>query len=301
MLNTSISKVLEMLGVLVNHGPIGIAALSEKLGVTSRMIYRYMEALKEVGVEVRKEKTKYYVSPTSPYLLRLVKGVRFSQNEALTIAQVLNSVNSRSPEVRHLREKLAVIYNKKVLSEHGVDERVAENLEVLYNAIMLEQVVCLRNYESPSSGQVSDRYVEPFVFLSGNTEVRCYELLTGMNKTFKIARAQSVELLELKWSFKERHRLLHVDIFQFSGEQTMPVSLCLGTLAKNVLMEECPMAKDHLTPTPDGRFILNIEVCSYKGVGRFVLGLYEDIEVVGSESFRAYIRDCVANMSKRFK
>ncbi|MBO5699080.1 MAG: transcriptional regulator [Bacteroidaceae bacterium] len=292
-------KHLQLLDLLVNHGPITVQEMVVKLGVDLRVVYRYLNAIKDSGIEVEKIGPKYIASTESPILQNLVKGFRFSQNEILTILKVFNSVNDNSPEVRYIKEKLSAVYNKKGLAEHGVDRRLADNLAVLYQAYVTQQIVCLKNYDSPSSGKVSDRYVEPYMFLSNNTEVRCYEVLTHMNKTFKVARAESVELLDLKWSKQCNHSFYHVDLFQFTGEKTMSVSLILGNLSKNVLLEEYPLAERYLKPEDDGRYRLDIEVCSYKGVGRFVIGLFEDIEILGNEDFILYIRECIQRMQEK--
>ena len=46
-----------------------------------------------------------------------------------------------------------------------------------------------------------------------------------------------------------------------------------------------------LDPTPDGdrHWLLRLDVCSYMGIGRFVLGLFENVEVLGGEGFYSYI------------
>ena len=37
---------------------------------------------------------------------------------------------------------------------------------------------------------------------------------------------------------------------------------------------------------------------SFLGIGRFVLGLYEDIEVIGCEEFKAYLAGKIKSMNK---
>jgi predicted DNA-binding transcriptional regulator YafY len=48
----------------------------------------------------------------------------------------------------------------------------------------------------------------------------------------------------------------------------------------------------------DNHWLLHMNVCSYVGIGRFVLGLYDDIEVLESNDYRDYLRQKVENMSK---
>ena len=152
----------------------------------------------------------------------------------------------------------------------------------------------LKGYQSPSSGSVSKRMVEPFQFMRNNAEVRCYEPASGMNKTFKVMRTREVVVLDLLWEHKDEHRAFKTDLFHFSGEETKPVKLALGPLATSLLIEEFPGAEQQLKQMRGGKQLLETEVCNFKGVGRFVMGLYDDIEVLGCKEFQEYINERIA-------
>ena len=283
-------RQLRLLVLLTQDRDTDIDSLSRELQMSRRSIYRYIETFRELGFVVEKRGNRYRVSPSSPFFRRITERIHFTEDEALTINQVLNAVYDRSPQVRHLRQKLSSLYDFDVLARHGVDEHIARNLASLYDAVKLERVAVLRGYVSPSSGKVSDRMVEPYMFLSENSEVRCYELATGMNKTFKISRAERVDLLDMLWSHKEAHQPFYTDMFGFSGEQLFPVRLVLGALSARLLLEEVPSVPSQLALLDDGRYRLHARVCSYKGVGRFVLGLCDDVEVESPRDFKDYLR-----------
>lgn len=283
-------RQLRLLVLLTQDRDTDIDSLSRELQMSRRSIYKYIETFRELGFVVEKRGNRYRVSPSSPFFRRITERIHFTEDEALTINQVLNAVYDRSPQVRHLRQKLSSLYDFDVLARHGVDEHIARNLASLYDAVKLERVAVLRGYVSPSSGKVSDRMVEPYMFLSENSEVRCYELATGMNKTFKISRAERVDLLDMLWSHKEAHQPFYTDMFGFSGEQLFPVRLVLGALSARLLLEEVPSVASQLALLDDGRYRLHARVCSYKGVGRFVLGLCDDVEVESPRDFKDYLR-----------
>lgn len=283
-------RQLRLLVLLTQDRDTDIDSLSRELQMSRRSIYRYIETFRELGFVVEKRGNRYRVSPSSPFFRRITERIHFTEDEALTINQVLNAVYDRSPQVRHLRQKLSSLYDFDVLARHGVDEHIARNLASLYDAVKLERVAVLRGYVSPSSGKVSDRMVEPYMFLSENSEVRCYELATGMNKTFKISRAERVDILDMLWSHKEAHQPFYTDMFGFSGEQLFPVRLVLGALSARLLLEEVPSVASQLALLDDGRYRLHARVCSYKGVGRFVLGLCDDVEVESPRDFKDYLR-----------
>lgn len=292
-------RQLRLLVLLTQDRDTDIDSLSRELQMSRRSIYRYIETFRELGFVVEKRGNRYRVAPSSPFFRRITECIHFTEDEALTINQVLNAVYDRSPQVRHLRQKLSSLYDFDVLARHGVDEHIARNLATLYDAVKLERVAVLRGYVSPSSGKVSDRMVEPYMFLSENSEVRCYELATGMNKTFKISRAERVDLLDMLWSHKEAHLPFYTDMFGFSGEQLFPVRLVLGPLSARLLIEEVPSAASQLALLDDGRYRLHARVCSYKGVGRFVLGLCDDVEVESPRDFKDYLRARVRFLTQK--
>ena len=85
---------------------------------------------------------------------------------------------------------------------------------------------------------MSNRIVEPYMFINQNNEVRCYELTTKTNKTFKITRIESIEQLDLLWSHESEHAPFYCDLFGFTGEEKHPISLLLDQLATSILLEE---------------------------------------------------------------
>lgn len=283
------ARQLKLMLLLTQNRLLSIEEICNRVGMSRRSVYRYIDAFKSMGFVVKKEGTRYRLDHSSPFFSEIVTGIQFTEAEGVALSQILNSVYNNSAEVRALREKLSNLYNPDILSRHGVDSKLAQNISRIFQAIKEERVVLLRDYNSPSSGQVSNRIVEPYLFINENAEVRCYELSTKMNKTFKVSRCADVELLDLLWSHKEEHMPFYSDLFGFTGDTRLPVSLLLGQLSTSVLLEEYPDAQRQMTLQPDGRQLLKTEVCSYVGIARFVLGLYDDIEVVDSPEFKEYL------------
>ncbi len=81
---------------------------------------------------------------------------------------------------------------------------------------------------------------------------------------------------------------------------TTRVALRLGVLAKSVLLDEYPQAERRLTQEDDSHWLWEDEFCSMKGVGRFVMGLLEDIEIVDAPELEDYIREQISQAATRF-
>ena len=293
-------RQLRLMVMLASSRRYTVEEVSRELSMSRRSIYRYIDAFRSMGFIVHKKGTRYNLDHESPFFLEITDRIHFSDDEAIAINQVLNAVVDNSPQVRHLREKLSSLYDFNVMAKHGVDDQVAKNLSRLYNAIQSERVVVLKNYRSANTGQVSNRIVEPYLFTAENSEVRCYEITTGMCKTFKLNRIEKVEILDVLWSHKQKHAPYYVDLFHFGGEDRHVVKLLMGTLATSILLEEYPGAETQIKLNDDGRHLLTTEVCSYKGIGRFVMGLADDIEIVGSPEFVEYIKRRTKDLTEKF-
>lgn len=293
------SRELRLLQMLTRTGGLDIRTICERMQMSERTFFRHMATFRELGFIVRRSGTNYSLDPASPFFAELTEGIRFSEQEAVTLRRLLDGVSDLSPEVRHLRSKLASLHDPSFLERHEVDERTARNIKTLYQAVREKRLAVLCQYASPGRGQAADRIVEPYRFLAGNNEVRCYEPASGLCKTFKPARAKEVHLLDLLWSYEDRHRPFYQDAFHCTGEELLPVELRLGRLATSILLEEYPAAAADLEHQAAGTSLLRTRVCSYKGVGRFVLGLFDDIDVLATDGFRHFLSAKAALLTKK--
>jgi len=265
--------------------------LCSMVGISRRNFYYYIEFFRDCGFKVYKRGVIYSIDRHSPFFSRIAERISFTEEEAVLIRRLLDKADFGNALVANLKKKLDRFYDFDILANDELREQAAYNIGVLYDAIKFERQVVLRGYASPHSKTTKDRLVEPFLLMNNNNEVRCFEPSSMMNKTFKVSRMQNVEMLDTEWIYKQKHRQMYTDIFMFSGEERHPVSLRLGQLSYNILKEEYPQAVPFITEEADGRHRLDLDVCSYAGVGRFVLGLFEDIEVLGGEGFTSYMEE----------
>ena len=207
--------------------------------------------------------------------------------------------NGSSVAVNQLRRKIENAYALSVSAPSLVRRQMNSNLSVLRQAMERKRMVRLVGYSSPNSHTVKDRIVEPFLLLHDNEDVRCHELLSHTNKTFKISRMKDVEELDTPWLHEDRHRQVFTDIFMFSGEECHRVKLRLGQLSHNLFVEEYPQGVRYVARQEDSSWLLDIEVCDYRGLGRFVLGLYKDIDIVEGEGFMAYMQEEIESLTQK--
>lgn len=293
MRHDKFGRELDLLLMLTENRHHDGETICRRLGISRRTFYYYLESLRDWGFIVEKNGRQYSVDRESPYLKRLFETINFTEEEALTLLSILNKVGDENALTQRIRDKLDRFYDFHILENPELREQVAHCVSVLYDAIKRKRVVKIIGYSSPHSKTVTDRVVEPFLMLNNNNDVRCHELASGENKTFKLSRMRDVIMLDLSWSHEARHKQVFTDIFMFSGEERYFVSLRLDLLAYRVLLEEYPRVAPYVTEEDEQHRRLRLEVVSLLGIGRFVLGLYDHVEVLGDEAFVAYIKDSV--------
>lgn len=294
-------RQLRLMMMLTQNRNYTLEELGERLDMSTRNVYRYVEAFKMAGFVVRKKGKYYSLDKSSPYFKDITSLVHFTEEEAYILKRAIESVDGNTMLKQDLKRKLYKVYDYDILSEIVVRNGIADNVHFLYEAIKQKKQVYFRQYKSSNSHVVKDRLVEPFAFTANNNEIWCYEPMSGRNKLFKVSRISKVEMTETPWQAEAEHREGYIDVFHNSSDRRLPVTLRLGMAAANLLVEEFPLAEKYMTKEEDGHWIFSVEVCRYEGVGRFVLGLYEDIEIIDSPEFKEFLSEKMKKIAEKMK
>jgi predicted DNA-binding transcriptional regulator YafY len=141
--------------------------------------------------------------------------------------------------------------------------------------------------------------VEAFAFTTNYEQVWCYCLEEQEVKLFRVSRIGAVEIQSELWQHETAHVAGYIDIFRMHSNEKMRIILKMGLRSSSLLVEEFPLASKQLQKISDNEWLLDTEVCSYEGVGRFVLGLPEDIEIIESPEFLQYISNQAEKIKKK--
>lgn len=285
-----LERLLRLMKLMTGNVNYTVNDLAERLDTSYRSIYRYIETFKEAGFVVHKlEGGIYKLGKESRYFKDISQLVHFTDEEAHIVNQLIEGLDDTNALKQNLRKKLSTVYNCTSMASSIVRGKNASNVNRLLEAMEEQRQVVLVDYASSHAGVTRNRIIEPFGFTTNYVQAWCYEPESGMNKLFKISRIGSVEVLDKAWQYTDKHQEGYIDIFRMTGFTKHRVCLKLGMLAHNLLVEEYPLAERDITPTKDGQWMLDTEVCNYVGIGRFVLGLLDDIEIVDSPEFDEYI------------
>jgi len=286
-----IERLLRLMKMLTGNISYNINDLSDRLDMSVRTIYRYIDTFREAGFIIKKQGDIIRLDKSSPYFKDISQLIHFTEEEAYILKSAIESIDESNLLKQNLKKKLYTVYDYKILAETVVHSKDAKNVNRLIEAIENKRQVRLCNYSSANSHEISNRLIEPFSFTTNYIQIWGYESESAKNKLFKLSRIESVEILPSLWQNESRHEKGFIDIFRISSFEQIPIKLCLSLRAANLLTEEYPLSAKYLTKINDNKWILETNVCSFEGVGRFIMGLLQDIEIIEPQKLKEFIRD----------
>ena len=285
-----IERLLRLMKMLTGNVLYTVDELADKLDMSVRTIYRYIDTFREAGFIVKKRDDVFRLDKSSPYFKDISQLIHFTEEEAYILKSAIESIDETNLLKQNLKKKLYTIYDYKILADTVVHGKVAKNINLLVEAIENKRQVQLCNYSSAHSKTIRNRLVEPFAFTTNYIQLWAYDVEEKTNKLFNIKRIESIELLSQVWQYEAGHASGNIDIFRISSFEQIPVKLKLNLRAANLLTEEYPLSENYLTKINDTEWTLKTNVCSFEGVGRFIMGLLQDIEVIEPEELKLFIR-----------
>lgn len=287
--------ILRLLLMLSGGVRYSVSELANRFSLSKRTIYRDLNTIEDVGFVLDRRKGLYTLKTSSENTKKINSLLHFSEEEAYILCKALDIVKGGTSVSERLIRKLNVLYDFRALSQLSRKPEIV-TVNILNEAINNKKQVRLCSYRSSNSETISDRIVEPFEFLPEYSAIWCFDTHDSNCKQFKICRIEKVEILESAWFFEKLHRVHFVDAFRMSAFDVIDtVEAELTLKAANLLIEEFPLAEKFLktleAPGKTIRYKLNIPVADYHGIGRFVLGLPGDVKVVGSESFKHFLKE----------
>lgn len=293
-----IERLLRLMKMMSGNINYTIDELADKLGTSYRSIYRYIDTFKESGFVVEKLHSNVYKLGKMPRTYVDLKSlIYFSEEEAYIVNSLINSLDSTNMLKTNLKKKLSAVYGSTSIINYVQKKELAEHIELLGQAIREKKRVILKSYESSHSHEVSDRFIEPFEFTTNCIDVWGYDLEKKENRVFKISRIGRVSLLDDSWCNEEIHEKSKTDCFRISSFEQSRVKLELSIMAKNLLIEEYPLAEKDIRKEGD-KWILDTMVSGMEGVGRFFLGLAHEIKILESDELKEYTRKFIERYLK---
>lgn len=295
-----IVRLLKLMELLTSNVDYTIQELMERLETSRRSIFRYLDSFKSAGFTMKKKGNNIHKLLThSCHKIELSQLIHLSEEEAYLLHNLLGALTSDCQVAINLEKKLTALFDATSITEIIGNKVIGENIMRLRQAMDEKKQVTLVRYESGNTMSITDRLVEPIRFSTNYADVYAYEVSTGITKVFKISRISQVEVSLTDWQYEEKHEKIETDCFRMAGKEDIPVTLKMTLKAKNLLIEEYPLSQRDIY-LENGSWILKTTVKDLAGVGRFYLGLSDQIEIIQSPELVSFVRNHIRKNLARF-
>lgn len=284
-----ILRVFQLITLLKKEPAKSIRFLAGILESTDRTVYRYLDLVKELGFELHKDhNNKFQILGEEEY-----QSISFSNEEVLLLRDLVMTTGKDNKLRDSLLQKIYLQSEMAIQGNQILKANLGKMVEKINSSISENKRILLKGYHSLNTQKISDRIIEPITLTDNYNSICGFEVETQLNKYYNLERITEVIQLDETQQFKELHQLDEMDVFGFSeknGEKFI-VELSISLRAYILLKEEYPMIENHIKKEKKSdRYHLKIEVNNPKPITRFILGLKDDIDVLGSSEFKQYLK-----------
>jgi proteasome accessory factor C len=279
-----ILRVLQLITLLKKEPAKSIRFLAGVLESTDRTVYRYLDLIKELGFDLHKDhNNKFHILGEEEY-----QTISFSNEEVSLLRDLVLSTGKDNKLKDSILQKIYLKSELAIQGNHVLKANLGRMVEKINSSITENKRILLKGYHSINTQSISDRLIEPICLTDNYNSVCGFEVDTQLNKYYNLERITEVVLIDELHEFKKLHHLDEVDVFGFSNKngEKFIVELSISFRAYVLLKEDYPKIENHIKKEKNSeKYLLNVEVNNPKPITRFINGLKDEIEVLGSESF----------------
>jgi proteasome accessory factor C len=282
-----IYRLFQLINYLKARPAKSVRSIESFLETSERTVYRYLDLLKDLGFTIEKDiNNKIFIAASAD-----VELLPFTPQEAHYLKKLILSAGKENQLAQSVLQKIQHSSEIELGADSLFKAHLAKIIEQISEAILDRKRLLIRGYSSANSQSISDRLVEPTCFTENYDAVSAFEVETKLNKYFNIERITRVDVLDVPMQYEEKHEFFKPDIFGFQGQSMdKEIELQMSMRAYLLLKEEYPMSATFIkTESGSESYYIKANVQSFKAPGRFVLGISDDVKVLGSEEFIEYI------------
>lgn len=283
--------ILQYLLYLSGPFPRSRADILSRFDMQDRDLYRCNQKLKDAGFIIDLLDGGYLLRKCNQEGKTLSDLFHFSEEENFLLAKAIDKLHDENPLKESLRNKLYSVYDYKYLPKPTILANKEGIIADIIDAIKNKEQLVLMAYRSSNSGFIRDRLVEAFELQSDFGSFWCYEPESGECKLFKVSRVDKIKKTNKPWQFESKHHAPFTDAFRMSGLKKTDIRLILSLRAANLMVEEYPLTQTFLKQLTDNEWQFDGWVCGFDGVGRFIMGLVEDVKIIKPNELYLFIKN----------
>ena len=220
-----LERLLRLMKMLTANTEYTIDDLAERLMMSRRTVYRYIDTFREAGFVIKKSGEHIRLDKESPHFKDISQLIHFTEEEAVILKSAIENIDDDNLLKQNLKRKLYSVYDNRTLADTIVKGRLSGIVHNLVGAIAEKRQVVLQAYRSARGAAVRDRRVEPFAFTTNYVNIWCYDTEDGLCKLFKTSRIGAVLPLGDEWAHEAEHREGFMDVFRMNGHDRHRIRL----------------------------------------------------------------------------
>lgn len=292
------TRILRLILYLSCGYPKSKEECKEYLCIGESSFFNYCNLIKDIGFDIVQKDGSYWISNKHNESNILSKLLYFSEEEGYVLSKAINNTEGKQAIVQNLHNKLNLFLNHDESVKCYINKNKDKMVKTIFNALKEQKQVVLVNYSSGNSQSIRNRTIEPFEFKDDFNLVWGFDIDLEKNRQFKLTRIQEVIVLPIVWRNSHLHRSLPVDVFRNTGDLNKRVEFEMNLRAKNLLIEEYPLSEKYLVQKADNQFLFTVMVSKYEGPARFVLGVIDDVKVIGDNGFWDFLIKKIEKIKK---
>lgn len=282
-----------MVYILLAHDRITAAELAQKLDVSVRTIYRYVDTLSTAGVPVYVTKGRNGGIALLPEFK--VSKAMVNENEQVDILTSLKNMRDLDVLDNQALDKLAAVFQQTPVDWLKIDPTIwhkgdaqAKILARLREAILNHQFVSFQYLNSKNEFLTREVYPYQVVFKKNAWYLSGYALERQAVRTFKLSRLSKLTVTQKPHAQLKGEPWLAQREPQIQPVKQLRVDLILAPQLQYRVFEEFPKAD--ITQTKTGAYEVVTDLNAGDWLVTYLLSFGSGLQVVGPETLRAKVR-----------
>lgn len=294
------NRLFEIIYILLQKKKVTAKELADKFEVSTRTIYRDIEALSGANIPIYASKGKDGgIGILDEYVLNKTILSEEEQNQILFALQGMKKVVGE--EEKDILEKLSILFNRKVDDWIKIDfsnwseDNIQENrFEIIKSAILNKKLIEFNYYNS--NGEESRRIVEPLQiwFKDKSWYLISYCRNKEDYRIFKIARIKEIKTLQEHFE-RELPKEQKEEKCNFKS-----ISLELEISKQMAYRVYDEFENSEISKKENGDFIVKVEYPENEWVYGYILSFGEHIKVIAPNRAKNIIKDKLERTLKNY-
>jgi len=284
------AKLLRLFQIIsmLKTGRWSVKSIAQRHDTSERTIYRYINLLEAVDFPVEKGfDNLYFIQSSEDDPTKAI----FTIEEMKLIKKLIQTEVENNPLKGLLLKKLSLNSEMDTVPRLIVKARLGKLVDQIAQAIRNKKQVILKDYHSANSSSIKDRLIEPIEFGDNYQTIMSFDTKDKECKQFKLDRIGEVIEMDTKFKFEQLHKKSIADIFGMTGKKSTWITLQLKMKAYLLLREDHPLSVPYFEKIEDGLYQFHGPINNFEGIGRFVLGLLDEVKIIQPAEFKEYIQN----------